>query len=400
MRGAILLLALAIVAIEARERRVSDDADVRRDDAHRSYNVRSDDQTVSGQTRPKSAYWKTKLSKERPYLYGSRSPPLGSRASLNNYVYYSTWRDFKRTHNKTYETSEEEQMRFHIFVDNHRKIDEHNSDYRAGRKTYEVGMNKFGDMTNDEFRSRVNGFKRALMDRDDSAPRGSTFLAPHYVQIPASKDWRESGYVTHVKDQGHCGSCWAFSAVGALEGQHFRKNKTMVELSEQNLVDCSQAFGNQGCNGGLMDNAFNYVKSNKGIDTESSYPYEAKDDRCRFQKQNVGAEDTGYVDITAGDENALVTALATQGPVSVAIDASHESFQFYKKGVYFEPECSPSALDHGVLAVGYGVAPEGDKFYIVKNSWGTGWGEDGYIRMARDKNNHCGIASVASYPLV
>jgi len=260
-------------------------------------------------------------------------------------------------------------------------------------------MNKFGDMNIEEFRTR-NGFKRSLMDRNPNAARGSTFLTPHNVNVPTETDWRTKGYVTHVKNQGHCGSCWAFSAVGALEGQHFRKNGSMVELSEQNLVDCSETFGNQGCNGGLMDNAFNYVKSNKGIDTEKSYPYEAKDGRCRFNKATIGADDSGFVDVKPGDEKDLTTAVTTVGPVSVAIDASHESFQFYKKGVYFEPECSPDALDHGVLAVGYGVDKDGGNYYIVKNSWGPDWGESGYIRMARDKENHCGIASAASYPLV
>jgi len=308
------------------------------------------------------------------------------------------WRDFKRTHNKTYDSSEEEAARFHIYIDNHRKIQDHNEEYKAGRKSYEMAINKFGDMSGGEFRGR-NGFRRSLMDANPDS-QGSTFLIPHNVVVPTEVDWRQKGYVTHVKDQGHCGSCWAFSAVGALEGQHFRKNGTMTELSEQNLVDCSESFGNQGCNGGLMDNAFSYVKSNKGIDTETSYPYEAKDGRCRFKKADVGAEDSGFADIPAGDEDALTAALATVGPVSVAIDASHESFQFYKTGVYMEPECSPSGLDHGVLAVGYGVDKDGNKFYIVKNSWGPEWGEKGYIRMARDKENNCGIASAASYPLV
>jgi len=395
----VILLAV-IVAIGA----VEQNDEVRRDDAHRSYNVplfRANKNEPSGRVPLKSSYWKTKQSKDGQYLLGSRVPPPGSRgASLNNYAYYSIWRDFKRTHNKSYDTSEEESARFKIYVDNHRKIEAHNQEYDAGRKSYQLAMNKFGDMTNDEFRSRVNGFKRSLMDKSNSAPPGSTFLVPLNVKIPDSVDWREKGYVTHVKDQGHCGSCWAFSAVGALEGQHFRKAGKMIELSEQNLVDCSESFGNEGCNGGLMDNAFNYVKSNKGIDTETSYPYEAKDGRCRFNKQSIGAEDTGFVDVKAGDESDLEAALATVGPVSVAIDASRESFQFYKKGVYYEPECSSSALDHGVLAVGYGTAPEGDKFYIVKNSWGAGWGENGFIRMARERNNHCGIASAASYPLV
>jgi len=306
------------------------------------------------------------------------------------------WALFKRVHKRQYISVEEESTRRSIWEAHLNKIQQHNLEADIGLHTYTMGMNQFGDMTTEEFSKQMNGLKVSEIPRDSDR---HTFIPPANVALPDSVDWRTQGYVTPIKDQGQCGSCWAFSTTGSLEGQHFAKTKQLVSLSEQNLVDCSGKFGNMGCNGGLMDYAFQYIKVNGGIDTEPSYPYEARDNKCRFNKANVGATDTGFVDITAQSESDLQTAIATIGPISVAIDASHGSFQFYKNGVYNEPQCSATALDHGVLAVGYGTDGTQD-YYIVKNSWGTAWGNQGYIWMSRNKNNQCGIATMASYPLV
>lgn len=286
-----------------------------------------------------------------------------------------------------------------IWEENLRKIEQHNFEYSYGNHTFKMGMNQFGDMTNEEFRQAMNGYKQD----PNRTSKGALFMEPSFFAAPQQVDWRQRGYVTPVKDQKQCGSCWSFSSTGALEGQLFRKTGKLISMSEQNLVDCSRPQGNQGCNGGIMDQAFQYVKENKGLDSEQSYPYLARDDLpCRYDPRFNVAKITGFVDIPKGNELALMNAVAAVGPVSVAIDASHQSLQFYQSGIYYERACT-SRLDHAVLVVGYGYQGAdvaGNRYWIVKNSWSDKWGDKGYIYMAKDKNNHCGIATMASYPLM
>ncbi|ESO97807.1 hypothetical protein LOTGIDRAFT_208974 [Lottia gigantea] len=304
------------------------------------------------------------------------------------------WEIFTDTYGKKYASEADSQMRRLIWEDNLKFIQLHNLRADRGIHTYWLGMNSYGDLTREEIITRMNGYRMR------NKTLGATYLPPtHTNDLPTSVDWRQQGYVTPVKDQKQCGSCWAFSTTGSLEGQHFKKNGQLVSLSEQNLVDCSKPEGNHGCGGGLMDNAFEYIKTNGGIDTESSYPYMARDGRCRFKSSNVGATDTGFTDVKRDSESDLQSAVATVGPVSVAIDASRSTFHFYKTGVYSDTECSSIRLDHGVLAVGYGTE-SGNDYWLVKNSWGESWGMEGYIMMSRNKNNQCGIATQASYPMV
>jgi cathepsin L len=344
-------------------------------------------------------------------LYSSQAVPLESnwldlkpaQASDSETLVFnpfkSQWEAFKKNHGKFYETVEEDVHRFKVFLKNLDVIDKHNKLHDQNKKSFRLGVDEYADLEHAEFVQVMNGFKRRY--NETKASDSSSYLSPsNIVSLPQNVDWRKEGYVTPVKNQGQCGSCWSFSTTGSLEGQHFKQTGKLVSLSEQNLVDCSTAWGNSGCSGGLMDQAFQYIKDNKGIDMEVDYPYDAKDEKCHFKRKFVGANDTGYVDVPKGDEVKLKEAIATIGPISVAIDASHQSFQLYHSGVYDEEDCSSTQLDHGVLAIGYGTNDEGIDYYIVKNSWGETWGQKGYIMMSRNKENQCGIASSASYPLV
>jgi len=303
------------------------------------------------------------------------------------------WENFKNTFGKAYSVAEETSRR-QIFEDHVANIVKHNLEFDLGKHTYRKGLNQFVDLRNDEFVKQMNGYKGVKVN-EPTRPFGR--IADY--KLPATVDWRDKKIVTGVKNQQQCGSCWAFSTTGSLEGQHALKTGKLVSLSEQNLVDCSGPEGNMGCEGGLMDQAFEYIEKNGGIDTEGSYPYTAQDGTCHYKKGSSGATCKGFVDIPTGDEKALQQAVAKIGPVSVAIDASQESFQLYSGGIYSEPECSSEQLDHGVLAVGYGTE-DGSDYWLVKNSWGATWGEKGYIKMSRNQNNQCGIATQASYPLV
>ncbi|KAM8708946.1 hypothetical protein ACLKA7_015850 [Drosophila subpalustris] len=299
---------------------------------------------------------------------------------------------FKEMFNKIYKDVSEHDQRKQIFKDNKELIDKHNEGHAAGEKTYKMGVNQFTDLHPAEFKELM----LSTISPNDLISEIANIYAPSGgVKIPASVDWRDKGAVTGVKDQGQCGSCWAFSAIASLEGQHFIKNQQLVSLSEQNLVDCSKK--NAGCQGGWPSNALQYIEDNGGVDTEDSYPYEAKDGNCRFDREHIGAKVSDIVGVTSDDESALAMAVAEKGPISVAIDAS--LFQHYQGGVFDEPSCQ-GGVNHGVVVVGYGHDDKGGDFWLVKNSWSQSWGENGYIRMARNKNNQCKIASYAIYPVV
>jgi cathepsin L len=282
---------------------------------------------------------------------------------------------------------DEFQHRYRVFKSN---LDYINS-FNARKNGVTLAVNHMADLTNQEYRKIYLGLKVPANYVHVAGPKTTTVTAP-----PDTWDWRTKGAVTPIKNQEQCGSCWAFSTTGSTEGCHQISTKNLVSLSEQNIMDCSWSQGNQGCDGGLMTQAMTYIISNKGVDTEASYPYTAEDGTCNYNAANSGATLTSYVNVNTGDENDLQVKTYT-GPTSVAIDASQSSFQFYSGGVYYEPACSSTQLDHGVLSIGWGTS-SGTQYWLVKNSWGTDWGMSGFIMMSRNKNNNCGIATMATLP--
>ncbi|XP_065836254.1 pro-cathepsin H-like [Oscarella lobularis] len=298
-----------------------------------------------------------------------------------------------KEHNKSYETKEELLKREKIFERNLAEINEHNA---KNGTSYERGLNAFSDMEFEEFKK----FYLITSPQNCSATNHQGLHVGYHANLPRSIDWRTRGIVTPVKNQGRCGSCWTFSTTGALECHHALATGDLVSLSEQNLVDCAGNFDNNGCDGGLPSHAFEYIHYNKGIESEEDYPYVGKDSKCKFNLSKVAATVKSSFNITKGDEEEIVRCVALNGPVSIAYDVVKD-FSSYKKGVYKSDEChkDASSVNHAVLAVGYGETDDGQKYWIVKNSWGASWGMNGYFWMERG-TNMCGLAECASYPIV
>lgn len=307
------------------------------------------------------------------------------------------WNDYKQQYGKNYSLVEDV-MRSNLFFSTLRRTVDHNAKTPL-TKGFRRGINHLADWTREEYielsGSRVNESPNwRILDSCEGRLCGR--------QTPDSLDWRNNwGIVGPVKDQKRCGSGWAFATTGLLEGQeHTNSTGGVVPLSEQNIIDCNgQGLG---CHrGGIMDGLV-FVMMEGGIETEASYPYKSgdgKDDfECSFESQKAFITTMHIkepVGIKAGDEKLLKEMVAAYGPVAVVIDASLDSFREYKSGVYFDPECTQQ-VNHAMLVVGYGTSESGEDYWIVKNSWGEDWGMSGYVLMARNKDNHCGIASLGT----
>jgi len=304
-----------------------------------------------------------------------------------------SFEDWTKQHKKQYSSVSETIRRYEAFKANSALVARHNAEAARGKHTYTLGMNKFADMTNAEYRSML-GY------RARNTTRTNLYKPDYSIKVGDSIDWRDKGVVTPVKDQGQCGSCWSFSATGSMEGAHAISTGSLVSLSEQNLIDCVQGGSYTCTTGGVMQDGFQWVIDNSGIESEDAYPYcTCSGNACAFDQSQVVATISSFQNLPSGDENALQQAVGSAGPVSIAIDASSQQFQLYSGGVFNNPSCSSTQLDHGVLVIGYGTS-DGTDFWWVKNSWGEDWGLSGYIMMSRNANNQCGIATDASYPTV
>ncbi|XP_065226287.1 cathepsin L isoform X2 [Planococcus citri] len=295
------------------------------------------------------------------------------------------FRQFAQKYNKQYESEEEKQRRFHIFRGNMKKIQMLNEGEQG---TAEYGVNEFADLSKSEFTQYYLGLKPNgdNIEKQASIPN---------VRIPSEFDWRTHNAVTPVKNQGMCGSCWAFSVTGNIEGQYAIKHKNLVSLSEQELVDCDTE--DNGCGGGYMTTAYHAIEKIGGLEQEKDYPYEGSNDKCVFNKSEVAAKVVDSVNITS-NETEMAQWLFKNGPISIGLNAF--AMQFYIRGVSkpWKFLCNPNELDHGVLIVGYGQYKK-LPYWIIKNSWGPHWGESGYYRLYRG-SGACGVNKMASSAIV
>jgi len=300
-------------------------------------------------------------------------------------IIFAKFQKFMAKYNKNYSTITEYTAKYAIFKSNFINT----AALLSKKLSHKVGVTKFFDMTPEAFKKTFRNGKFRLAKTIKPHQRATVdFSTP----TPVAYDWRKEGAVGVIKDQGQCGSCWAFAAVGNIEGQDFIKHHTLQNFAEQQIVDCDVNGQDQGCNGGLPEGAFEYVNQQGGLMLTSDYPYVAQDstsgDTCNFDQTKVHVQVKSYKFAPSQDEGIIATFLYQTGPLAIGINA--DPFQTYTSGIIDldADDCDPTQLDHGVTIVGYGASSE--PYWVIKNSWGADWGENGYVRVARGKGT-CGV---------
>ncbi|XP_017853478.1 cathepsin L1 [Drosophila busckii] len=308
-------------------------------------------------------------------------------------VVNKNFEEFKKINNKIYTRAYDELRGYKAYEENTKFISEHNKYYEKGESTYRLAANTMSDMNTDSY---LKGYLRLIRSQANSSIDniadivGSTLMN----NIPESFDWRKKGFTTSVQNQQSCGSCYAFSIAESIEGQIFKRTGRILDLSVQQIVDCSISYGNQGCTGGSLRNTLKYLQATGGLMRSDDYKYTSKKGKCQFVRDLSVVNVTSWAILPVNDESSIQAAVAHIGPVAVSINATPKTFQLYSDGVYNDISCLSTSVNHAMLVIGF------DKdFWILKNWWGERWGESGYMRM-RKGINLCGIANYAAYAIV
>ncbi|XP_055389411.1 procathepsin L-like [Condylostylus longicornis] len=338
------------------------------------------------------------------------------------------WIKYKEKFNKNYEEPDENERRKQLFTKSRNFIKEHNQRYAKGLESYNLGLNKYADLTDQEYIGSVNKHVdetdlSLINDIDDHhddngidedygnlnnfinvTDEQKNFISRNTIEynysyidnIPDNVNWVKLGYDNPVLDQGNCGSCYIFSSLSAIEAHYFIKYKTLVQLSHQELLDCSHMYGNYGCDGGYMEDVYTYIMLH-GIGLADQNPYLGTDsNQCKQRKPRIYVKKKFY----SGKMNELELkeVIARYGPVTSSINAGLDTFKFYKSGLYYDRNCHKGKLEHGVATVGYGITEKNKDYWLIRNSFGPNWGENGYMRIARNRDNHCGLATYYLFP--
>ncbi|XP_034477523.1 cathepsin L1 [Drosophila innubila] len=311
----------------------------------------------------------------------------------SSFKYSEEFENFKIFNNKSYRRVYDEIRSYKAYEVNQEIVDKHNKDYENGKSSFRLSTNTMADMTTNSY---LKGYLRLLKNQPNSTLDnmsdvvGSTLMN----NVPDSFDWRKKGFITTSHNQETCGSCYAFSIAQSIEGQIFKRTGKILDLSEQQIVDCSIPYGNRGCTGGSLRNTLKYLQATGGLMRALDYRYASKKGNCQFVKELAVVNVTSWAILPPNDENAIQAAVAHIGPIAVSINATPKTFQLYSDGVYDDISCSSASVNHAMLVIGF------DKdYWILKNWWGERWGEAGLMRL-RKGINLCGIANYAAYAIV